>query len=138
MIFSLFVAVMVLLCAMFAVRQGLFSGVIMFIETTVACMVAFAFYEPLYELAKDSIGPGIGEPMALMILFGATLLGLRMASDKLIPGNVRVHMYLDWSGGALCGLFAGLILVGTSADPVSFYQVFELHIVRLHVLIRDR
>ncbi|MCZ6683632.1 MAG: hypothetical protein O7B26_10645, partial [Planctomycetota bacterium] len=60
---------------------------------------------------------------ALMILFGATLFGLRMASDKLIPGNVRVHRYLDLGGGALCGLFTGLILVGTSLIAVQMMPI---------------
>lgn len=124
MLFSIMVGLMVLLVAMFAVRQGFFSGLIMFIESVVACLLAFTLYEPAYGLVSDTIKtPAIGEPLVLMVLFLGALAIMRVATDKLIPGNVKMNMYVDWAGGGLCGLFTGLILVGTALIAIQMLPV---------------
>ncbi|MFQ5422449.1 MAG: CvpA family protein [Phycisphaerae bacterium] len=123
MFFSIMVALMVLLVVMFSARQGLFSALIMFVESAVACMVAFDLYETVYDLIHESIGPGIGFPLSLMAIFLVMLLLLRVASDKLIPGNVHVHQYLNWAGGSLFGLFTGLIVVGTALIAIEMLPI---------------
>ncbi len=124
MFFSIVVALMVLLVTMFSVRQGFFSGLIMFFETVVACLLAFTLYEPFYGLLSDTIkDPGVGEPLCLMVVFLVALAIMRIATDKLIPGNVKMNMYVDWAGGGLCGLFTGLILVGTALIAIQMMPI---------------
>lgn len=114
MFFAIFVALMVILITAFWVYQGFFSSMIMFLETLLACIITFAFYENINSLWKDSLDPGIGLPLAFMGLFLLVLLGLRVATDKMIPTNVNFPMYVDRAGGGICGFFTGMILVGTA------------------------
>jgi hypothetical protein len=114
MLFSLAVALMVLLVAAFWVYQGLFNSVLMFLNSVVACMVAFGFHEDLNSVWNDSIGPGLGLPLALILIFLATLLGLRFITDKLIPDGLRLPVAVDFAGGGIAGFFTGMILIGTA------------------------
>lgn len=117
------VLLMIVLVTAFWAYQGLFSSVIMFVETVVACMVAFLYYEDLNTLWEGSISPGIGLPLALMALFLIVLLGLRMFTDKFIPGEVKIPLYVDRAVGGACGFFTGLILIGTALISIEMLPI---------------
>ncbi len=93
---------------------GLFSGILNLMCGVTALAVAFGFYEPLNDLLTGQAGlhPAFTEPASLVLLFALTFLVLRILSDTFIRGNVRVPMYVDWGGGAVCGFLAGQICVG--------------------------
>lgn len=123
MLFSLVIAIMVILVTAFWVYQGMFSAMIMFFLSVVSCLIAFGFYEQVHALWAGSLDGGIGLPLALMLLFLASLLGLRFLADKLIPDNIRLPVILDRAGGGVCGLFIGLILVGTSLTAIQMLPI---------------
>lgn len=112
MILSLIAVIFILLIAAFWAFQGLFSSAIMFVETLVAAMVAFGFYHAVHGLWAAQL-PDYGEPLALVLLFVATLTILRVATDSLIPGNVQFPLPVDRAGGGLLGFLSGMIIVGT-------------------------
>jgi len=92
---------------------GLFSGLVNLFCVIAAAAVAFGFFEPLNDvLTKAELHPSYSEPVAFVGLFIITLLILRLLSDMLIRGNVRVPMSVDWGGGALCGFFIAQFSVG--------------------------
>lgn len=117
------VLLMIVLVTAFWAYQGLFSSVIMLVETVVACMIAFLYYEDVNTLWEGSISPGIGLPLALMALFLIVLLGLRMFTDKFIPGEVKVPLYVDRAAGGACGFFTGLILIGTALISIEMLPI---------------
>ncbi len=123
MIFSLVAALMVILITAFWAYQGFLSSIIMFFESVVAMMMAFAFYEQLHGLWAGSIGPGIGLPLAFMLLFLATLVLTRLLTDKLIPTSVDFPLPIERAGGAVCGFFSGMILIGTALIAVQMLPI---------------
>lgn len=114
MLFSFLVALMVILTTAFWVYQGFFSGLLMFFAGVISLMVAFAYFEPVNSLWSEGLGPGIGLPLAFMLLFLVSLLLLRTIFDRAIKHNVRLPVYLDRAGGGACGFFIGLTLVGSA------------------------
>jgi hypothetical protein len=120
---SIAVLLMVVLVTAFWAYQGLFSSVIMFVETVVACIIAFTYYEELNDLWVGSIPPGIGLPLALMGLFLALLLGLRTLTDKFIPGEVRMPLYVNRAVGGVYGFFTGMILIGTALIGIQMLPI---------------
>ncbi|MFH1419040.1 MAG: CvpA family protein [Planctomycetota bacterium] len=120
MLLSIVAGLMVILVAAFWVYQGFFSSLIMFLDTVVACMIAFGFYEPLHAVWADSEAmQGIGRPVALMLIFVATLVVLRVATDKIVPDGVSLQLETDRTLGGVCGFFTGMILVGTGLVAVQ-------------------
>lgn len=93
---------------------GLFSGILNALCAVLALIVAFGYFEPLNELITGQfhLHSNYTEPLTLALLFAITLTVLRVLADRLLRGNVRVPMYLDWVGGAACGFIVGQICVG--------------------------
>ena len=115
---------------------GLYSGLINLFSCVLSAAVAFGFFEPLNNLFVQSfhLHPAYTEPFALVLPFAVTLLVLRLLADNLIRGNVRVPMYVDWAGGAVCGFFIAQICVGVMTlsflllpwgGRVAMYQPIE-------------
>jgi uncharacterized membrane protein required for colicin V production len=123
MMFEIVVALMVILVAAFWTYQGFFSSIIMFFETAIAAMVAFAFFEGVNALWAEHTGHGLGLPLALMVLFVATLLALRTATDRLIPDDMRVPLPVDRAGGAVFGLLTGLMLIGMALISIQMLPI---------------
>lgn len=120
--FSLAVGLMVILVAAFWAFQGFFGAIIMFFEAVVALMVAFGFYEPINGLWAESLG-SMGPPVALMGLFVATLVILRVITDKIIPTGIRLPVWADRAGGGVCGFFTGMILIGIALVSVQMLPI---------------
>src|SRR5262245_48483034 len=112
MLFSLAVALMVILVAAFWIYQGFFSATLMFFECVIAAMLAFCFYEKVHGLWGEALGEGLGHPLALMLIFLISIVVLRLLTDKYVKGNVRIPVVLDRIGGGVGGFFSGMILVG--------------------------
>ncbi len=123
MLFSIVVALMVILVTAFWTYQGFFNALMMFLISVVACMAAFSFYEPLNGVWADSLGDGVGQPLALMLIFLAVLLLLRLATDKVIGRTVTLPVYVDRTGGGVCGFFTGLILVGMALVGIQMLPI---------------
>lgn len=119
MLFSLVIALMVILLTAFWTYQGAFNAAVMFFLSVVSCVLAFGFYEPLHGLWAGTINDGIGPPLAFMLIFLASLLGLKLLADKVIPSPVRLNVILDRVGGGVCGLFTGLVVVGSALTAIQ-------------------
>jgi hypothetical protein len=93
---------------------GFYSGLLNVFCCVVALAVAFGYGEALSGLVTSQFGlhPGYTEPLALAVLFSLTLIVLRVLADKYLRGNVKLPMYVDWAGGAVCGFVIGQICVG--------------------------
>jgi hypothetical protein len=129
---------MVVLVTAFWAYQGLFNAMIMFLETVVACMLAFGLYEPLQSVwGSSETMRGIGPSLGLMIVFLVSLVAMRVATDKLIPNAVVLPLQLDRLGGGVCGFLTGMILVGTALVGVQMLP-FESSVLGFDRLQVDR
>ncbi len=106
----LFVAGITFMHSMF----GLYSGIINVACSIVALAISFGFFEVVNGLLTTQAGlhPAYTEPVTLALLFAISLGLLRLVADQFIRGNVRVPMYVDWGGGAVCGFINAQICVG--------------------------
>lgn len=123
MLFSIAVGLMVILVAAYWVYQGFLSGVIMFFECVIAAMIAFGFYESVNGLWAGALGNGLGQPLALMLLFFVVVVVLRVLTDKLITGNVKLPVALDRIGAGLSGFFSGMVLVGMALIGIQMLPI---------------
>lgn len=114
MILNLFALAFVLGITFMHSLFGLYSGIINVFCSITALAVAFGVFEPLNNLLTGQfhLHPSYTEPFALVLPFVVTLLVLRVLADSFLRGNVRVPMYLDWGGGAVCGFVNAQICVG--------------------------
>ncbi len=107
---SLFVIGITFMHSMF----GLFSGIINTFCTITALVVSLGSFEVVNRWLTGSfhLHPGYTEPFSLVLLFVITLGILRYLADNFVRGNVRVPMYADWGGGAVCGFINAQVIVG--------------------------
>lgn len=93
---------------------GLYSGLLNVFCAIVALAVSLGFGEALNGLATGTLNlhASYTEPISYLLLFVVTLLVLRLLVDNYMRGNVRVPMYVDWAGGAVCGFIIAQICVG--------------------------
>jgi len=111
--------------------RGFFSALIHLICTIIAGAIAFAAWEPLsYWFLESSSNSGIMSFVAgvswglgLMVPFAVSLIVLRLIVDKLLPGNVVLEQKLDYIGGGVCGVFAGVITAGVLVIGLSFFRL---------------
>ncbi|MCB9864221.1 MAG: CvpA family protein, partial [Phycisphaerales bacterium] len=123
MLFSLIVALMVILVAAFWTYQGFFSSAIMFFETLIAGMLAFAFYEALHGVWAESLGDGLGKPVALMLIFVVSLTVFRTLTDRYVTKDVELPVSVARAGGAICGFFSGMLLVGMALIAIQMLPI---------------
>lgn len=123
MLFSIVIALMVILVTAFWTYQGFFSSLLMFFCAVVSSMLAFGFYENLNSVWAESLNPMVGYPLAFMLIFLVSLLILRLATDKFITGNVRLPVYLDRAGAGVVGLFNGLVIVGMALVAIQMLPI---------------
>ncbi|MBN2445825.1 MAG: hypothetical protein JXO22_03825 [Phycisphaerae bacterium] len=92
---------------------GLFSGIVNLFCTIVAMVIAFAFLEPLnLFVTGQGIHQSFSEPCCFVGLYVLAQAALRYLADTFLRGNVRVPMYADWIGGAVCAFLNAEITVG--------------------------
>ncbi len=106
--------------------EGAWGAALMFFNVVFGGMIAFNFFEPLADVI-DSTGVGFimsfSEPVAIMLIFCASTLLLRLATESLGPAMVRFptpvfHLVrLVFGFGATIVTFA-VILLAFHASPV--------------------
>jgi len=122
MILSVIALLMIILIAAFWTYQGLFSALIMLIETVIACMLAFGFYESVNSIWGGSAAMrDVGPSLSLMLVFLISLAAMRFLSDKLIPDAVNFPLQVDRAGSAACGFLTGMTLVGTALVAIQMF-----------------
>jgi len=117
---NLFVIIIVLLVGYMGVLRGFFSSLLHLVCVVIAGAIAFAFWEPVaYAILQKAPTRGFFEvveysawAIALVVPFAVALALLRVASDKLVPGNARASTVAENVGAGLCGALAGVIVAG--------------------------
>jgi uncharacterized membrane protein required for colicin V production len=122
MILSVIALLMIILVAAFWLYQGLFSALIMLIETVIACMLAFGFYESVNSIWSGSEAMrDIGPSLAMMLILLISLAAMRQLTDRLVPDAVTFPLQIDRAGAAACGLLTGMTLVGTALVAIQMF-----------------
>jgi uncharacterized membrane protein required for colicin V production len=111
--------------------RGVFNSMIHALCVFIAGAVAFAFWEPLaLMLVKMSPERGflsfvesVAWGVALVVPFVVVMLLLRVATDKLIPNNIKNNTMVDYAGGAVFGLVTGVISAGIMVIAVGNMRV---------------
>lgn len=113
--FSLFATILILTVTFYQGLQGVFSALINCVLTILAAVLAFGFYEDLYQMQLATYQPDHGRAIALIGIFVVTLLILRTAVDQLIKGNLHFPIYLDRAGGGVIGIITAMVIIGMLA-----------------------
>jgi len=113
MLMSLFSTIFVLLIAFFQGVQGLFSALIMAVLSILSAAAAFSLAEPAALFFSQWVSTEYCLAACFMLIFLICLSITRTLADRFIPGNLAFPLWVDRIGGGLCGLLAGLVVVGT-------------------------
>jgi hypothetical protein len=124
LVFNLFVVGLAALIAYWWANQGFFSALLHFICVVCAGAVALALWEPL------TVGFALRGGWLDEYVWGITLLGVfvvslflfRLAFDKLVPDNVNLPTWANYTFGTLFGAGAGIITVGISMIGLGMLQ----------------
>lgn len=123
MIFSIIILALIVAIAFIHYTQGFFSSMISMVLAILAALLAVGYHENIAQLAFHSFGVAQGYTVSLIGLFVIIYLVLRMAFDKLIPGNIQLPVLADKIGAGVCGVVAGIFTAGvlaTAAQALPF------------------
>lgn len=98
--------------AYFHYAQGLFSAALSAIIATFAAVFAISFHETLVDSLLKGKMADQAHAMALVVMFAAIYVILRMIFDRFVPGNVRYPVLVDKVGAGVMGLIAGMMASG--------------------------
>ena len=111
--------------------RGMFNSMLHMICVIAAGAIAFSVWEPLAlmiigaspERGFMSFLESVAWGVALLVPFVVSLLLLRTAVDKLVPGNIVNSTIVDYAGGAICGVVtsvisAGILIIGIGSMRV--------------------
>jgi hypothetical protein len=136
MILSIAVLIAIGIVAFFHYVQGLFSATLSAVFAVVAAVLAVGYHEHLVGLLLQGRFADQAHAIALVALFAAIYLILRVIFDSMIPGNVQFPPLVDKIGAGAMGVIAGLFAVGLvviAAQTLPFgpsiggYTRFEVH-----------
>ena len=113
MILNILVIILILGIAYLQMKQGLFSSLVMAICTVLSAGLAMT----LFAWMADATGfrqaqPSLADAVCIALLFVIPLFCLRILADKFIPDDIYFHSYTDKIGGAIIGIFTGVITAG--------------------------
>ncbi|MCR9075599.1 MAG: hypothetical protein NXI07_06130, partial [bacterium] len=117
---NILVVIFVLAIAYAWMVRGIFNAMIHALCALVAGAIAFAFWEPLSIMLVNmspergffSFIESIAWGVSLVVPFAVVMLLLRVATDKLIPANIKNNPAVDYAGGAVFGAVTGVICSG--------------------------
>ncbi|HYE63462.1 MAG TPA: hypothetical protein VD997_15830 [Phycisphaerales bacterium] len=130
MTLNLFVLAVTLFVAYMWVIRGFFSALIHLVCTVIAGAVAFGVWEPVsYWILESAPTTGVGAHLTgmawgigLLVPFALTLGLLRLGVDQLLPANVVLSQKLNYAGGAVCGIIAGVLTGGIVAIGLGYFR----------------
>ncbi len=123
--FNFLVITGIFLIAYWWSNQGLFSSLLHMAAVIVAGAISISVWEVVtWDLSLGNLGgfdnyvPGI----SFILIFVATLLLLRMASDRVAPDDAEVHPMVDLVGGFAFGAVSGILSIGLLIIGTGFIQ----------------
>ncbi len=113
------------------VTRGFFSALLHLACVIAAGAIAFGVWEPvsmffIEKSPQSGFGSFIGDAawgLGLALPFVIALALLRVATDKLAPGNIIIEETYDSIGGGICGAGIGLITAGMFVLSVGYLRV---------------
>ena len=97
-------------------RNGLFGSCAMLVMVFLSGLIAFGFWEPMADKLEPAVQNGMlggcEDLIALAVLFGGALFGLRLAVNYLCPEMIAEHGHLQHFGAAGVGLVTGYFVAG--------------------------
>lgn len=123
-IFNLVIILIVLLIAYWWANQGLFSSLLHLVCVIAAGAIAIGLWEPV-TLSLFMRGSGFDDyawGVTLVLLFCVSLFVLRMASDRLAPGNINIPTWANLTFGFALGLCSAVITAGILLTGAGFVQ----------------
>ncbi len=122
MVMNLLVVVFILLMAYWWSLQGLFSSWLHLGLLIVSGAIALAAWEPMayWLLGTGSFATINAWGVALLAPFGVALILLRFATDKLVPKNMHFPDLANKIGGAVVGVFSGVLTAGIVVMGLNF------------------
>ena len=122
-IFNITIIGLVLLIAYWWSNEGLFSSLLHLICVIMAGAIAFSLWEPITMAMMSGGGfDNYAWGIVLIGVFAISLLGLRVASDKIIPANLYFPQWANTAIGGLLGLAAGVLTIGICIIGSGFVQ----------------
>lgn len=123
--------ILVALIAYTWLQRNFFSALLHFACTIIAGAFAFALWEPVaFMLMGAAPQRGFGTFLAddalgisLALLFGASVILLRIAVDKLVPKAVVVSDSVNMIGGGVVGLGIGVLTIGILSISLSHLRL---------------
>ncbi len=131
MFMNILVVIFVLAVGYAWMVRGIFNAMIHALCVFVAGAVAFGFWEPL-ALILVNLSPergffsfieSVAWGVALVVPFAVVLILLRLATDKLIPNNIKNSSMVDYAGGAVFGIATGIISAGILVISIGNMRV---------------
>lgn len=131
MFMNLLVLIVVLAIGYAWMVRGVFNAMIHAMCVFFAGALAFGLWEPL-SMMLINVSPSTGFAAALgdaawglglIIPFIIFTLILRVATDKLVTANIKSASAMDYAGGAVFGLFAGMISAGILVIGVGYMRL---------------
>ena len=123
MLFTLLILVGFGAIVFFHYIQGFFSAALSAILAVFAAVVAFSYHESIVPLFGGKVGD-FADGLTLLALFALIYIVLRVAFDKMIPGNIRLPVAVDKGGAAVMGIIAaifatGIVAIGAQEMPFN-------------------
>lgn len=112
--FNLMIIGLILLIAYWWANQGFFSAILHLVCVIAAGAIAFGVWELLVVrlLLKGGGFDNYAWGSTLLLVFAVSLVVLRVAMDKLVPGNVDLPRWVNMVCGFPLGAAAGVITAG--------------------------
>jgi uncharacterized membrane protein required for colicin V production len=105
--------------------EGLWGAALMFFNVVFAGMIAFNFYEPLAQLLdRSGLTWGFNECLCLLVLFGVSVVALRLTTETLAPAMVRFPMPIYHAGRLVFGLAGACV---TMAILILAFDTAPVH-----------
>ncbi len=118
MLFTGFALLLVLIMMSYLASQGTLTALLGLVSAGFASLVAMAYFEPLQHFMAGW-KPDFARGVTFLVLFLGTYLVCKLISDAAIPKNIRLPKAVDRGVGAVFGLLAGLLTVGTTVLGVE-------------------
>ncbi|MEM6458659.1 MAG: hypothetical protein AAF710_04640 [Planctomycetota bacterium] len=120
MILNLIIVAFVLGMAVMWATYGLFSALLHLLVVVVAGALAFAFWELWVYSLLMGVMPTYAWGVGLVLPFAVLLIGLRLAVDRLVRGNVKFPRLADQIVGGAVGATSGALTAGVAVIGIGF------------------
>lgn len=116
----LIVAYLALMVYYWGLAQGFFSALLHLLATVVAAALALALWQSVALDLLMGVIPHFAWGVGLLLPFIVILPVVRLAIDKLVPGNVPLGQLVNALAGGFCGLLSGILTSGIILIGLGF------------------